>query len=122
MDIWAGKMVLEQREIFPDLKIKLICVSPFENEIKRRRGTDLEDYIMLRDSCDEFITLGKEYNKYCFNRRNEYMVDRSGYVIAALSDYKSGTYSTVRYARKLGREVHVIDLNKFAEEQGFARP
>lgn len=121
MDIWAGKIVLEQKKtVFKDRNVNLICVAPFEDEIVRRTGQDLTDYLCLQEGCDKFIALNKSFNRYCYYQRNQYMVENSGYVIAALSKQRSGTELTINYAKKLGRDIHVIDLDKFAAEHGFA--
>ena len=114
MDIWAGKQILNLKRVYPN--VKLICVSPYEREISSRRGKDYDDYVLLRDSCDEFITLNEEYREGCFFERNRYMVDRSGYIIGAISDSKSGTAQTLAYAERKGLKVHRIDLRRFAED------
>lgn len=116
-DVWAGKEVLnlknDLKKTRPDLDIKLICVSPYEDEITLRRGADLDDYIYLKENCDEFIPLQKSYSKDCYRARNIYMVDRSDLVIAAVSDLKSGTGQTLRYAERLGKKVEMINLDRF---------
>lgn len=114
MDIWAGQQILNLKRIYPS--VKLICVSPFEREISSRRGKDYDDYVMLRDNCDEFVTLGTHYRDGCFFERNRYMVDRSGYIIGAIADPKSGTAQTLAYAERQGLKVHRIDLKRFAED------
>lgn len=117
MDIWAGKQILMLKSFFPDTK--LVCVSPFEREVESRHGNDLDDYLFLKKNCDEFIALEKNYSSGCYTRRNSFMVERSGYVIAALSDERSGTSQTIRYARRLGRDIHIIDLKQFAVDHLF---
>lgn len=119
MDVWAGLEILSLREKYPD--IRLICVSPYEDEIYGRHGKDRDDYQKLLDNCDEFIPLAKRAYSGCFQARNRYMVEHSGLVIAAMSEAKSGTGQTVNYARRLGRKVHVIDLDAFCREHGFDR-
>lgn len=118
VDIWAGKAVLSLKRAYPD--IRLICVSPYSAEIRGRTGRDRLDYEELKEHCDEFVTLHDTYCKGCFFERNRYMVDRSDYVIAALSDDNSGTAQTVKYAEKRGRKVHLIRLRQFAEDYGIA--
>lgn len=117
VDIWAGQQILKLKARHPE--IRLICVSPYEQEIRSRHGSDLRDYEELRDSCDEFVSLSREYHRNCYTDRNRYMVDRSGYLICALSDYKSGTSQTLAYAKKRGLKFHTIDLNSFAEQYGL---
>ena len=117
VDIWSGKQVLRLKRVYPD--IRLICVSPYESEIRSRHGRDLIDYEELKGACDEFVALHKSYEKGCFFERNRYMVDRSGFVIGAVADFKSGTAQTLAYAKRLGRTVHTIDLRRFAEDYGI---
>ena len=114
MDIWAGQQVLAVKRIQPS--VRLICVSPYEREINSRRGKEYADYVELRDNCDEFIPLRRDYAQGCFFDRNRYMVDRSGYIIGAISDPKSGTAQTLAYAERNGLKVHRIDLLRFAED------
>lgn len=114
VDIWAGKQIIKLKKIYPH--IKLICVSPFEREINQRRGSDLEDYQDLLINCDEFVPLHRDYVNGCYHERNHYMVDRSAYLICALSEEKSGTAATLAYAKKHGLRVHSIDLRLFAEQ------
>lgn len=114
MDIWAGQQILNLKRIYPS--VKLICVSPYEREIESRRGKERIDYIELRDKCDEFIALYKNYHPSCFFERNRYMVDRSGYIIGAISDQKSGTAQTLAYAEQKGLRIHRINLRRFAED------
>lgn len=116
-DIWAGKQILKLKEEFPD--IRLICVSPYEKEINSRKGADMADYIELRDSCDGFIALQREYSRECYQNRNRFMVDNSSLIIGAVADRKSGTGQTLAYARKKGLRVDEIDLNKFAEQNNL---
>ncbi len=44
------------------------------------------------------------------------MVDHSGKLIAVVSDYRSGTGATIRYARKQGIEVREIDAKTFGDQ------
>ncbi len=113
VDIWAGQAVMRAKQSYPD--IKLICVSPYSNEIYSRRGEDREDYIALRDGCDRFISLGKEYYTGCYQRRNRFMVENSSLLFAAVADMHSGTGQTISYAKKAGLRVKVMDLSGFVE-------
>ena len=118
MDVWGGQQVLRIKEEFPD--IKLICLSPYQDEIYERKGDDLKDYIALVNGCDEFIALHQKYVQGCYFERNRYMVDHSSYIIgAAVPGVRSGTDNTVKYAKKLGRKLHIIDLEAFGRDYGL---
>ena len=113
-DIWAGQAVMRVKEVCPH--VRLICVSPYREEINGRRGADNFDYCELRDSCDSFVVLQREYSRGCYQKRNEYMVNNSSLIIGAVADRKSGTGQTLAYAKRRGLDVEEIDLVKFAEQ------
>lgn len=114
IDLWAGEIVMELKAQGED--IRLIAVSPYKKHGESFKGEEkfILGNIMLK--ADEFICLGEDYSKGCLQRRNEYMVDRSDKLIAVVSDYKSGTGSTIRYAEKQGVPVRIINA-KTLEEQ-----
>lgn len=114
IDLWAGEIVMELKAQGED--IRLIAVSPYKKHGESFKGEEkfILGNIMLK--ADEIICLGEDYSKGCLQRRNEYMVDRSDKLIAVVSDYKSGTGSTIRYAEKQGVPVRIINA-KTLEEQ-----
>lgn len=114
IDLWAGEIVLELKAQGED--IRLIAVSPYKKHGESFKGEEkfILGNIMLK--ADDIIYLGEEYSKGCLQKRNEYMVDNSGKLIAVVSDYKSGTGSTIRYAEKQGVPVRIINA-KTLEEQ-----
>ncbi len=119
MDIWAAKEVIALKAKYPSLR--LYCVSPFEREIRSRKGEDRRDYEEVAAACDRFITLSADFRPDCYSIRNRYMVDRSSLVIAAAADKRSGTWQTVRYARRTNVNVDLIDLEEFAADYGLDR-
>lgn len=94
-------------------KINLVGVSPFAEEINRFKGRDLYNYCLLQESCDEMIYLNREYQRGCFHERNRFMVDHSSLLICACADDKSGTASTLKYAKKKGLKIDNIDMSDF---------
>ena len=97
-------------------KISIIAVKPYKTHGDNFFGEEKFSLGRLLSSADEVICLADEYRKGCFQRRNEYMVDRSGKLIAVVSDYRSGTGATIRYAEKQGIEVRTIDAKTFGEQ------
>ena len=56
--------------------------------------------------CD----VSQEYSKGCMLKRNRYLVDHAACLLAVYNEeWRGGTAMTVRYARKVGREVIIID-------------
>lgn len=113
-DIWAGQEILRAKNDIENLR--LICVSPFREEILSRKGADEFDYLDLKDKSDGFIALKEAYSPQCFIERNRFMVDNSSLIIGAICDRRSGTGQTLAYARKKGIKVEEIDLSRLAEE------
>lgn len=114
VDLWAGEIVLELKAQGED--IRLIAVSPYKKHGDSFKGEErfVLGNIMLK--ADSVIYLGEEYSKGCMQRRNKYMVDNSCRLIAIVSDYKSGTGSTIRYAEKQGVPVRIINAKKLEEQ------
>ena len=56
------------------------------------------------------IYVSEDYYKGCMLERNRYLVDHSAKLLAVYNgERRGGTAMTVRYAKKIGREVFVID-------------
>ena len=114
VDLWAGEILMELKA--DGEKISIIAVKPYKTHGDNFFGEEKFSLGRLLSSADEVICLADEYRKGCFQRRNEYMVDRSGKLIAVVSDYRSGTGATIRYAEKQGIEVRTIDAKTFGEQ------
>ena len=54
----------------------------------------------------------RHYDKNCMLRRNRYMVDRSGLLIAAYNGLMGGTMYTIHYANKHGLDVVILDVEE----------
>ena len=106
VDIWAGQAVLKLRAQNP--AIKLVAASPYKGFEDRWSDAWKEQYSFLLQWADavRYICLG--YSKGAFQKRNEWMVDRSSRVIAFYNGESGGTRNTIRYAESKG--VQVINL------------
>ncbi|MCH5193021.1 MAG: DUF1273 family protein [Oscillospiraceae bacterium] len=114
VDLWAGDIILKLKAQGKD--IKLVAAVPYKGHGSNFYGSDkfILGNIMLY--ADEVYYVSDEYTKWCLPKRNEYMVDRSGKLIAMVSDYKSGTGATIRYAKKKGIITKVIDVGKIDKQ------
>ena len=114
VDLWAGEILMELKA--QGEKISIIAVKPYKTHGDNFSGEEKFSLGRLLSNADEVVCLSDEYRKGCLQRRNEYMVDRSGKLIAVVSDYRSGTGATIRYAEKQGIEVRTIDAKTFGEQ------
>lgn len=86
------------------LPIKLEAAVPYPQMINYYQCA----YTIL--NSDVNIYIGKNYTKDIFHRRNRYMVDKSDVVIAVYDGRESGgTYYTMKYAQKCGKNLVVIN-------------
>ena len=120
VDLWAAQIVLDLRRKKRGLGIfglgrkndapKLHCILPCEGQEDKWPRSSQERYRDILKQADSIVYVSREYDDQCMLRRNHVLVDFSSVVLAVYNGgYRSGTAETVRYARRLGREVIVID-------------
>lgn len=107
-DTLAAQVVLELKEIYPD--IKLILVLPCYNQTAKWNREDIEMYELIKSQCDKFVYTSKEYDSQCMFRRNKHLVDNSNYCICYLKRLKGGTAFTVNYAKQ--NHLEIINIAK----------
>lgn len=91
-DTWAALAVLALKKENPALKLH--CVLPCEGQ------------------ADEIVYVNREYSKNYMLKRNRYLVDHAACLLAVYNgEQRGGTAMTVRYARKLGREIIALNPN-----------
>ena len=107
-DTWAALIVLELRKTNPALKLH--CVVPFKGQADRWTSSARRHYKRILRRADTVTYISEDYHDGCMMERNRYMVDHAAYLLAVYNgEWRGGTAATVRYARKLGREIVVID-------------
>lgn len=77
---------------------------------------DRDIYYDLLTKCDKEILLQRKYTSDCMQKRNEYMVDNSDYVIAVWNCQPSGTGNTVKYAQKSKKRFFLVEPEKLSVE------
>ncbi len=106
-DTLAAIEVLKLKKIYPHIQLYLYI--PCTDQTFRWKDRDVELYNKIKEMADDvkFIST-TPYSSGCMQQRNRAMVNDAFYGIAYCTNTKSGTYSTVRYARDKGRDVIVI--------------
>lgn len=119
IDLIAGELVLDFKRNDP--RIELVAAVPYRAQPKNLHSLEKFTYGCLINEAAEIIYISEEYTKGCMQKRNQFMIDHSSRLIAAVSSYKSGTGQTIRLAEKAGIEVHVINIAKIAETADEAK-
>lgn len=102
-DILAGELILEQKALNKD--VRLIAVVPFEEQAKNFSAMWRKRYYNLLKASDEVITLQPLYKSGCYERRNQYMANRSSLLICYYDGVKGGTKNMMKYSNDNGLEV-----------------
>ena len=89
-------------------QLKIIACIPCENQDYKYTFWQKEQYRKMLEKADEKVYISKEYNMYCMQKRNRFMVDNASVLIAYLRREKTGTSYTVNYA--LRQNVSVINV------------
>ena len=107
-DVWAAQSVLAFREENPALKLH--CILPCFNQSEKWSASSQARYRSILEQADSIIFINREDKKDCMLERNRFLVSYAATVLAVYNgERRGGTVATVRYARRLGREVIVID-------------
>ncbi len=108
VDCWAAEIVLSLREKNPALKLR--CVLPHEGQADRWSSSARERYHSILKRADSVDYVSRQYYDGCMIDRNHRLVELAGLLLAVFNGARrSGTGATVNYARKMGREIIVID-------------
>lgn len=113
IDNWAAEMIIDFKN--KNNKIQLICVQPYKGYGETWHGYDKWALSHILERADEVITICGSFEKDCMRLRNEYMVNHSKKLIAVVSNYRSGTGQTIRYAQKKGLCIKTIDIQENSE-------
>lgn len=112
IDIWSAQIVLSLKKKYPH--IKLVCAIPCKEQYKLWRENDVEIYHDILSQTDYVHYVSEEpYTHWCMNKRNEWMVDKSNFVLSIWDGTKGGTGNCVKYALKKQRSIiniHPITL------------
>ncbi len=107
-DVYCAEIVLALREKNPALKLH--CVLPHEGQADKWSDSARERYHAILKQADSVEYISREYYDGCMIDRNHRLVDSAGLLLAVYNGVqRSGTGATVNYARKIGREIIVID-------------
>lgn len=109
VDLWAAELVLKYRVARPD--IRLVCAVPYKGFGLHWTDGHSELFARVIREADAVFYVCDSYSRSVYQRRNEWMVDRSSLLIAAYAGVSGGTRNTIGYARRQeGCEIQYLDL------------
>ena len=108
-DIIAAETVLFLKNVYKT-PLKLVAVLPFAEQGESFTSYWKERYEKVLEQCDEKIILSENYFSGCYQKRNQYMVENSDYVLTWYDGKSGGTRNTIDYAAKKGR--FILNVNK----------
>lgn len=86
-------------------KIRIIACIPCIEQDAKFSLEQKKEYKKMIESADEKVILSPIYTRQCMMTRNRYMVDNSSLLLAYLRENKGGTFNTVKYAEKKGKNI-----------------
>lgn len=108
VDCWAALIVLALREKSPALRLH--CILPHEGQADRWSDPAQERYRLVLRRADSVEYVSREYYEGCMLDRNRRLVESAGLLLAVYNgEQRGGTAATIRYARKLGRQIVFLD-------------
>ncbi len=103
VDVYAAEIVLEMKKKYHNVKLE--AAIPCETQAVKWREKDRDRYFNIVEQCDKETLLQTKYTTDCMQKRNEYMVNKSDFLIAVWDGKPSGTGKTVKYAESVGKTV-----------------
>lgn len=116
VDTWAMEAVVSLKEKHPHITLE--CALPYAEMPDRFKPEDKNRYDSIMTHCDvATVVCPANTGRECMDKRNQYMVDHAGYLIAVWFGIMTGTGRTVKYAEQLGREVFCYTPENMVEDQ-----
>ncbi len=116
VDTDFAEAVLYFKKLYPHIMLEVAV--PCENQDLKWNNADKAKYQEILKSADIVTVLSKSYTRFCMQKRNQYMVDKSDFALAFwnANTQKGGTYSTIKYIECKHMDYELICLDEFTEE------
>lgn len=108
VDSWCALSALALREEKPALRLH--CIIPHKSQADQWSAASRERHRAILEQADSIWYVNRENTRNCMMARNRALIDYSNALLAVYNgEQRDGTAATVRYARKLGRSIILID-------------
>ena len=103
-DLLAAELVLSLKQECP--AITLTVALPFGEQASRFNERNKSRYYKCLSQADDIVILSNDYTAKCYLERDRFMVEHSSLLIACYDGRnKGGTFWTVNYAARIGKNV-----------------
>ena len=109
-DLYFAEAVLALRQARPDVTLEWAV--PFPGQADRCPPQDRLRWLAVLDACDVETVVQRHYDRFCMLRRDRYLVNRSGCILAVFDGSPGGTRYTLNYAMERQLEILLLDLNR----------
>ena len=110
-DLYFAEAVLHLRSTQPGVTLE--AARPCQSQAYGWSEAEQSRYQAILEQCDYETLVQHSYDRGCMQRRNRYMVDHSGLVIAVYNgEPKGGTAQTLAYAMSKGVRTHILYLEE----------
>ena len=108
IDTYVGELLIDFKK--NDTEITIEAAIPCLNQDEKWLNPAKQQYRNILSWCDKSTVISEQYTPFCMQKRNQYMVDQSSRLIAVWNGKPSGTLNTIKYAKKKGIEVVIIEV------------
>ena len=108
-DLWAAEAVLQIQNVKSSQKIELWAIVPYDRQPLAWSAKERARYQRILEQAAHVEYISHDYYNGCLQKRNRYMVDHATRLLAVYDGQPGGTASTIRYARKKGLEITIIE-------------
>lgn len=111
-----AEIVIDLRQsAYPDITLEIAVPCP--NQDLKWSTKDKRRYKKICKAADSVNVISEKYTNFCMQKRNEYMVDHSDFVIVVWNgENHGGTYRTFQYAQRKKKPCTVIDLQDLSQD------
>jgi uncharacterized phage-like protein YoqJ len=110
VDTWAAEIVLRLRESNDSLHLTI--ARPFPSQAGKWNDVTRARFEAICSKADHVVDVSPDpYEPWKMQKRNEWMVDHSNFVLAVWDRTPGGTSNCVKYAMKQNKPVAVVGVD-----------